>query len=59
MLKTKICKKVLQILATLVASGREATGHLHEILTGFMFYWGNLIMLWVSLKSEIYVTSPL
>jgi len=36
-----------------VASGREATGHLHEIPTGFMFYWGNLILVWVSLKSEI------
>jgi hypothetical protein len=29
----------------LVASGRKAAGHLHEISTGFMFYWGNLIML--------------
>jgi hypothetical protein len=46
-------KKILKILATLVASGREATGHLHEIPTGFMFYWGNLILVWVSLKSEI------
>jgi hypothetical protein len=34
----------MEILATLVASGREAAGHLHKIPTGFMFYWGNLIM---------------
>jgi hypothetical protein len=44
----------MQILATLIAFGRKAAGHLHEISTGFIFYWGNLIMLWVSLKSEIY-----